>query len=224
VAYVGTRGRDLLSRTNGNVMPYGVMSSGTFNGVDMSVPVNRVAVASVSNNLASFRPFNALSSIALNDFRGTSDYNSMQVTLTHTMNKDKYHSLLIARSFNAQEIAVNGKRWTEYEQPDDLALPPGQNRPYFIDSGDDNEWSNYYTESITTEYIVGVSTDTGALGGFEVRNTNLFGKLRQEARVQEAFVLHLADETLGFLGDLRHGVEDQIAGGVELEEDVHARR
>ena len=82
VAYVGTRGRDLLSRTNGNVMPYGVMSSGTFNGVDLSVPINRVAVASVSNNLASFRPFNALSSIGLNDFRGTSDYNSMQATLS----------------------------------------------------------------------------------------------------------------------------------------------
>jgi outer membrane protein insertion porin family len=36
-------------------------------------------------------------------------------------------------------------------------------------------------KSITTEYIVGFSTDTGALGGFEVRNANLFGKLRQGA-------------------------------------------
>jgi outer membrane protein assembly factor BamA len=36
-------------------------------------------------------------------------------------------------------------------------------------------------KSITTEYIVGFSTDTGALGGFELRNTNLFGKLRQGA-------------------------------------------
>ena len=44
-SYVGTRGRDLVSRSNGNVMPYGVMSSGTFNGVDLSVPINRVAVA-----------------------------------------------------------------------------------------------------------------------------------------------------------------------------------
>jgi outer membrane protein insertion porin family len=34
---------------------------------------------------------------------------------------------------------------------------------------------------ITTEYIVGFSTDTGPLGGFEVRNTNLFGQLRQGA-------------------------------------------
>ena len=33
-------------------MPYGVLSTGTFNGVDLSVPVNRVAVASVGDNLA----------------------------------------------------------------------------------------------------------------------------------------------------------------------------
>lgn len=82
VAYVGTRGRDLVSRRNGNVMPFGALSSGTFNGVDLSVPVNRVAVASVGTNLASFRPFNALSGITLYDFRGESDYNSMQVTLS----------------------------------------------------------------------------------------------------------------------------------------------
>ena len=81
-SYVGTRGRDLVSRSNGNVMPYGVMNSGTFNGVDLSNPVNRVAVASVSDNLASFRPFNALSGITLYDFNGVSNYDSMQVTLS----------------------------------------------------------------------------------------------------------------------------------------------
>jgi outer membrane protein assembly complex protein YaeT len=34
---------------------------------------------------------------------------------------------------------------------------------------------------LTAEYIVGFSTDTGALGGYELRNTNLFGMLRQGA-------------------------------------------
>ena len=37
-------------------MPYGALSSGTFNGVDLSVPVNRVAVASVESNLAHVPP------------------------------------------------------------------------------------------------------------------------------------------------------------------------
>jgi outer membrane protein insertion porin family len=36
-------------------------------------------------------------------------------------------------------------------------------------------------ERITTDYIVGFSTDNGPLGGFEIRNVNLFGQLRQGA-------------------------------------------
>jgi hypothetical protein len=39
-------------------------------------------VASVTDNLASFRPYNALNNLTLFDFRGESDYNSMQVTLS----------------------------------------------------------------------------------------------------------------------------------------------
>jgi hypothetical protein len=87
VAYVGTRGRDLVSRSNGNVMPFGVMNSGNFHGVDLSNPVNRVAVASNNDNLKEFRPFNALSAITLYDYRGVSDFNSMQVTLSRQTGK-----------------------------------------------------------------------------------------------------------------------------------------
>jgi outer membrane protein insertion porin family len=36
-------------------------------------------------------------------------------------------------------------------------------------------------QSVTTDYIVGFSTDTGPLGGFELRHVNLFGQLRQGA-------------------------------------------
>ena len=83
VSYVGTKGRDLVSRSNGNVMPYGAMSTGTFNGVDMTVPVNRYAVANVGGaNLAAFRPYNALAGMTLYDFRGVSNFDSMQVTLS----------------------------------------------------------------------------------------------------------------------------------------------
>jgi hypothetical protein len=82
IAYVGTRGSNLVSRTQGNVMPYGALSSGTFNGIDLSVPVNRVAVASVDTNLASFRPYNALNGITLYNNKGESTFDSMQVTLS----------------------------------------------------------------------------------------------------------------------------------------------
>jgi Carboxypeptidase regulatory-like domain/TonB-dependent Receptor Plug Domain len=82
VSYVGSRQFDLVSRRNGNVMPYGVLSQGTFNGIDLSVPVNRVAVATVGTNLSQFRPYNALSGLTIYDFRGNADYDSMQVTLS----------------------------------------------------------------------------------------------------------------------------------------------
>jgi Carboxypeptidase regulatory-like domain/TonB-dependent Receptor Plug Domain len=82
VSYVGTQQENLVSRRQGNVMPYGVMSSGTYNGIDLSVPVNRVAVASESTNLTAFRPFNALSGIRLYDYRADSSFDSMQVTLS----------------------------------------------------------------------------------------------------------------------------------------------
>ena len=103
----------------------------------------------------------------------TDDVNSTALTLTHTMSKNTYHTLQVSRSFNGQESAVDGKKWTEYQQPDDLALPPGQDQPYFVDSGDDNEWSNYWSESWTTDYRLGMNlgnihkTEFGFLNSFQ---------------------------------------------------------
>jgi hypothetical protein len=82
VSYVGTRGRDLVSRSNANVMPYGVLNQGTYNGIDLSNPVNRYAVGSNNDNLAQFRPFNALNGIKNYDFQGDANYDSMQLTVS----------------------------------------------------------------------------------------------------------------------------------------------
>jgi hypothetical protein len=125
-SYVGTRGRDLVSRSNGNVMPFGVMNSGTFNGIDLSNPVNRVAVASVDNNLATFRPFNALKSITVYDFNGRTDYNSMQLTLSRqTGTRLQY--------FVAYTLAQNkGTLGDEYSTID----PYDPNRTYGVVSSD----------------------------------------------------------------------------------------
>jgi hypothetical protein len=79
-AYVGTRGRDLVSRRQLNVVPLGALLSGTVNGVNLGVPVNRVALdASVVN---AFRPYQAYPQIQDWSFEGESDYNSLQVTLS----------------------------------------------------------------------------------------------------------------------------------------------
>jgi hypothetical protein len=79
-AYVGTRGRNLVSRRALNVVPLGAMLSGTIGGVDLSNPVNRVALDdSVVNQL---RPFQAYPGITDWSFEGESDYNSLQATLS----------------------------------------------------------------------------------------------------------------------------------------------
>ena len=126
VAYVGTRGRDLVSRRNGNVMPFGALSSGTFNGVDLSVPVNRVAVASVGTNLSAFRPFNALSGITLYDFRGVSNYDSMQVTLSRQTGRNLQY--FVAYTLGRAEGTLGG----EYSSID----PYDPSRTYGVLSSD----------------------------------------------------------------------------------------
>jgi Carboxypeptidase regulatory-like domain len=79
-AYVGTRGRDLVSRRQLNVVPMGALLQGTVNGVDLSIPYNRVALdSSVVNK---FRPFQAYPGIQDWSFEGVSNYNSLQVTLS----------------------------------------------------------------------------------------------------------------------------------------------
>jgi len=82
----------------------------------------------------------------------TEDVNTFALTFTNTLSKSGVQSLQLSRYFTAQEYAVNGKPWDEYVQPDDLALPPGQNRPYFVDSGDDNVWTNFWTKNLTSDY------------------------------------------------------------------------
>lgn len=79
-AYVGTRGRDLVTRRQLNVVPLGSLLSGTVGGVDLSVPVNRVALDSSLVNLR--RPYQAYPQIRDWSFEGESDYNSLQVTLS----------------------------------------------------------------------------------------------------------------------------------------------
>jgi hypothetical protein len=117
ISYVGTRGRDLVSRRNGNVMPLGALSSGTFNGVDLSNPINRVAVASQSTNLGQFRPFNAFSgsntgcggsvSLCIYDFRGESDYNSMQFTLSRQTGRRLQY--FVAYTFGRSKGTLGGE-------------------------------------------------------------------------------------------------------------------
>ncbi|MEO6462905.1 MAG: TonB-dependent receptor [Candidatus Eisenbacteria bacterium] len=82
----------------------------------------------------------------------TTDANTFAIDLTKTTGAKGFHQFQLSRSFSGQEVAVDGKKWFDYEQPDDDALPAGQNRPYFQDSGDYNEWDFAKSISWTADY------------------------------------------------------------------------
>ena len=88
-AYVGTRGRNLVSRTAANAIPIGGMTSGLVGNADMSNPLHRFAAADTVVN--QYRPFRAYGDVTIFDLRGFSDYNSLQVTLSRqTSSKFSY--------------------------------------------------------------------------------------------------------------------------------------
>jgi hypothetical protein len=80
VAYVGTRGRDLVTRVNANVVPQGALLSGQIGNADLSNPAHRVALDDAAIN--TFRPFPTNPAITEYDFEGESNYNSLQMTLS----------------------------------------------------------------------------------------------------------------------------------------------
>jgi len=106
-AYVGTRGRDLVSRRALNVVPLGALLRGNIGGVDLSVPVNRVALdESLVNRL---RPFQAYPAITDWSFEGESDYNSLQATLSRQTGRRLQYFLAYTLSRNTGTNSGNGE-------------------------------------------------------------------------------------------------------------------
>jgi hypothetical protein len=85
VSYVGTRGRDLVTRVNGNVVDQGELFQGTVGNANLANPIHRVALT--DNAINSFRPFRAYPGITVFEYEGESDYNSMQLTLSRQTGK-----------------------------------------------------------------------------------------------------------------------------------------
>jgi hypothetical protein len=106
-AYVGTRGRNLVSRRALNVVPLGALLSGSVNGIDLSNPVNRVALdGSVVNQL---RPFQAYPAVTDWSFEGESDYNSLQATLSRQTGRRLQYFAAYTLSRNKGTNSGNGE-------------------------------------------------------------------------------------------------------------------
>jgi len=65
-----------------------------------------------------------------------------------TLSTKGYTTLQLSRFFFAQRQDVQGKHWTEYEQPDDRGTFPAddpRSGDFFIDTGDDDTWQDRRT-------------------------------------------------------------------------------
>ncbi|PYS97657.1 MAG: hypothetical protein DMF65_11285, partial [Acidobacteria bacterium] len=95
VSYVGTFGRHLPQTRNYNFIPRPLLS-GTLGNANMADPVQRAAVG---NNLANLPvainpvPFPDYSQVTLNEYTGTSNYHSMQLTLNRQLGKNLQYFL-----------------------------------------------------------------------------------------------------------------------------------
>ena len=85
VGYVGTFGRHLLNRRQFNVIQPGTFLQGTIGNSNLSIPVNRVALDAAA--VTAQRPFPALSYVRWWEYTGTSNYHSLQATLSRQTGK-----------------------------------------------------------------------------------------------------------------------------------------
>jgi outer membrane receptor protein involved in Fe transport len=110
VAYVGTFGRHLPERHGINFILRS-LTSGTFGNANLADPVQRAAVGNNPAALAQLLPFPAYSGngggIQLEEFDGTSNYHSMQLTLNRQLGKRLQYFLTYTFSKALGTTSVN---------------------------------------------------------------------------------------------------------------------
>ena len=95
VAYVGTFGRHLPQTRNYNFIPTPLLS-GTLGNANLADPVQRAAVGNNLGNLTgalSPLPFSDYSQVTLNEYTGTSNYHSMQMTVNRQLGRSLQYFL-----------------------------------------------------------------------------------------------------------------------------------
>jgi hypothetical protein len=82
VSYVGTFGRHLLNTRQFNVIQPGTLLQGQIGNADLSNPLHRSAVGANSDLLISLQPYPSLGNIRWWEYTATSNYHSLQATLS----------------------------------------------------------------------------------------------------------------------------------------------
>jgi hypothetical protein len=91
VGYVGTFGRHLLNHRQIGVVPRGTFLEGQIGNADLSIPSNRVALDESVTNAAKLYP--AFNFVRVWEYASTSNYHSLQVTLSQQTNPNLQYFL-----------------------------------------------------------------------------------------------------------------------------------
>jgi hypothetical protein len=164
-SYVGTQGRDLVSRVNGNPIPEGTLLSGSVGNANLNDPVQRVALDNLALN--QFRPLGAYPGINVYDFKGESTYNSLQLTLSRQTGKrlQYFASYTLGRT--------KGTLGDEYRQRD----PFNKARTYGIRQEDRTHIFNLSWNAFLPDGAKGAMDNTfgrGLLNGWQLSGISTF--------------------------------------------------
>ncbi|MBL7073950.1 TonB-dependent receptor [candidate division KSB1 bacterium] len=119
----------------------------------------------------------------LDNFNTFTHFNEHTVlSWTHTLSSKTFYDLKLSRYFTNLRSDVNGKHWTEYQEPKDIVTQPvdyffhpDSSRIYvypgdgFYDYGDGKTWHDHYVEAVSVKGdVVSVVSDQHHLkGGME---------------------------------------------------------
>ncbi len=107
MSYVGTFGRHLLNRRQFNVIPDGRLLSGTLGNADLSNPLHRAGLN--SDAVIALRPYPALGNIRWWEYTSTSNYHSLQATLSRQTGKRLQYFVAYTFSKGLGTMFANGE-------------------------------------------------------------------------------------------------------------------
>jgi hypothetical protein len=220
-AYVGTRGRDLVSRRDGNAIPLnGIPFSGLVGNADLSNPLDRAALDGTVINR--YRPFQAFSGVTFQGYQGFTDYNSLQVTLSRQTGKRL--SYFVAYTYGQQEGTLGG----EYSTLD----PIDPNRTIGILDTDRTHilnvsWNAFLPDPVENNVIL-----KGVLNGWQLSGISTFAsgvpfRLRFSGDIVSGGLAQAVFGTPSFVGGQGAGpfapvytCDPRISGGANVGEKL----
>ena len=200
VGYVGTFGRHLLNHRQINVVPEGQFSQGQIGNADLSNPTNRAALDDSITFAA--RPYSVYGGIKMWEYAGTSNYHSLQATLSQQTNARLQYFLTYTFS-----KALGAGNVNETDGAGGLDPYDARNRTWGVLPTDRTHLANLSYNWMVPDFASETSSGfvKGLLNGWQVSGISTF-QSGQYIRLRFAGDLSGADMCLAWRGTVDCGL------------------